>query len=55
MADDSFRYWVQRYDKLHLGLLSLLADIFLSVRCGLDMLVLQGKNEGERTSPIKAW
>lgn len=32
MVDDGFRYGMQRYDKLNLCLLSLLADISLSVR-----------------------
>ena len=41
MFDDGFRYWMQRHNELHLCLLSLLTDIFLSVRCCLYMLILK--------------
>ena len=40
MADDGFRYGMQWYDKLNLCLLTLLADIPLSIRCRLNMPIL---------------
>lgn len=41
MADNGFCYGMQRYDKLNLCLLTLLADIFPPIRCRLDMPVFQ--------------
>ena len=41
MADDGFSYGMQWYDELDLCLLSLFADIPLSIRCRLDMPILQ--------------